>query len=282
MIDEIIAKYAEKGVCLYSITEIRDGIVDSRFITPSSRCHNCYSVAKVFTVTALGMLYDEGKLSTDEKVYDILRDSFPGKHDPHWEKITLHHLMLHRIGLEKGYLDIDVENIGEYGTDDFLRYAFSRSLPNEPDVERVYSDAAYYILSRVVAKKAGCDMLAYMRPALFGKLGYQEAAWSVCPKGYSMGATGLYISSEDTAKLGAVYLNGGTYNGKRVISKEWTDIVLSRGYELKPKSEARQGYGKGGMYGQMLYLSKKENCALAWHAYDKTHACQAIMDELNM
>lgn len=283
LIDAIIEKFNERNARLYDITEVVNGVFDSRIVTEDSHCHNGYSVAKAFTVTALGFLYDEGKLKTDERVYDILKEYFPESYDPKWETITLDQLMLHKIGLDKGYLDIDVDNVNSYGTKDYLAYAFSHKLPNEPGAERVYSDAAYYILSRVVAKKAGCDMLDYMLPRLFAPLSFHEIAWSKCPYGYSIGATGIYCSSHDMAKLGLIYLNGGIYEGNRILSKEWVDIVLERGYELKRRTDSdMESYTKGGMHGQQLWISKKHNCVIAWHGYNRGGAGAVIMNELGM
>lgn len=280
-IDAIIDEFGRRNIRLYSITEIKDGCADVRYITPASACHNSYSVAKAFTVTALGMLFDEGKLSPEERVFDILRDSFPEDHDKKWEQVTLHDTMLHKMGIDKGFLDIDTEDIRTYGTQDFLRYAFGKPLPLPVGEKYVYSDAAYYILSRVVAAKAGCDMLAYMRPRLFVPLEFQEVAWSICPFGYSIGATGLYIKTCDMAKLGQVYLDGGIYNGKRIISQEWRDLVFKNGYELKRRS-AREAYTKGGMYGQRLYVSVEDNCVIAWHAFDRTGGTKDIMESLGL
>lgn len=289
LIDKVLEGFQKRGVEIYSITEMGTGYTESRIINPTSNppaaCHNSYSVAKVFTVTAIGMLYDAGLLTPDDKVYDILGEHFPEDFDPNWKNVTLDNLMLHKIGLEKGYLDIDTENVLSYGTLDYLKYAFSRKLPNAVGVERVYSDAAYYILSRVVAKKAGEKMTDFLLPRLFNPLKFREVSWSVCPYGHAMGATGLYIRSEDMAKLGMVYLNGGTYEGQRIVSEEWVNLVLSRGYELKPRTiRDMEGYSKGGMYGQMLYISKKENCVLAWHQHNKTGsaASKSVMDELGL
>ena len=285
LIDKVIEGFEKRGADIYSITQMGEGYTESRTINFSSACHNSYSVAKAFVVTAIGMLYDAGLLKTEEKVYDILREDFPEDHDPNWENVTLDNLMLHKIGLEKGFLDIDTEDVLSYGTLDYLRYAFSRKLPNEVGVERVYSDAAYYILSRVVAKKAGQTLTDFMLPRLFNPLKFREVSWSVCPYGHAIGATGLYIRSEDMAKLGWVYLNGGVYEGQRIVSEEWVNIVLDRGYELKPRAmRDMEGYCKGGMYGQMLYISKKENIVLAWHQLNKagSAASKSVMDELGL
>ena len=53
-----------------------------------------------------------------------------------------------------------------------------------------------------------------------------------CPKGYSIGATGLYLRTEDMVKLGILYLNKGMWKETRVLSEEWVDMVISNEYEF--------------------------------------------------
>ena len=55
-------------------------------------------------------------------------------------------------------------------------------------------------------------------------------------------------------------------NGERLLSQEWIDLVLERGYELHQKGS---GYAKGGMRGQCLYLNFDKNVAVAWHSFEK-------------
>ena len=81
-----------------------------------------------------------------------------------------------------------------------------------------------------------------------------------------MGATGLYISTEDMAKLGRVYLNDGKFCGKEILSKNWVDSVYERGYELRKIRGSI--YGKGGMLGQMLAVIKDKGVSVAWHGYN--------------
>ena len=80
--------------------------------------------------------------------------------------------------------------------------------------------------------------------------------------GHAMGATGLYIRTEDMVKLGEVYRTGGLYQGRRILSEEWVRIVRERVYELSPK--AGGAVGKGGMRGQMLAITDRR--VIAWHA----------------
>ena len=261
----------ERG--LYSITVVENGVFTTETVTPANKTNNCFSVSKAFTVTALGMLFDDGLLSVDERPIDIFRDELPEKIDGKWEIVTLDNVMRHRWGIENGFLDIDSENLSEYkekyGTrNDFLKIVFSAALPLEPGDEesRTYSDAAYYLLSRVVTKKTGKTLFDFMRERLFTPLEFEEAAWSTCPMGYSMGATGLYVRSSDMAKLGLLYLNGGTYNGVRYLSEEWCGKVIERGYELRRNTP--NSFSKGGMNGQQLFINDKQGFVVAWLGHD--------------
>lgn len=251
----------------YRIAEWRDGKLFSKDLLPASACLNSYSVAKAFTVTAAGLLYDRGLLGVDEKIVDIFRDEFPERHDPKWERMTVDHIMRHRGGFPSGYLDIDAQEIAAYGTEDFLQYLFQTELAAEPGEAWIYSDAAFYLLSRIVTKKTGRLLDELMWREVFSPLGFQEMAWSKCPMGYPMGATGLYIRTQDMVKLGALYLRRGVYSGKRILSEQWTAKVLERGYELCPAG-GNGAYGKGGMCGQMLLVFPEDDRVLAWHSFD--------------
>ena len=68
-------------------------------------------------------------------------------------------------------------------------------------------------------------------------------------------------------KLGAVYLNGGEYHGKRIVSAEWVKKVLDRHYEFAPNG-IKDSYNKRGMYGQNLLVIPCENRVVAWQGYD--------------
>ena len=73
----------------------------------------------------------------------------------------------------------------------------------------------------------------FLRPRLLMPLHVREAAFSKCPMGYPIGATGMYVRTEDMAKLGEVYQNGGTFEGKRLLSKEWSRLFLSGNMSLQ-------------------------------------------------
>ena len=253
---------------VYFIAEgTREGESRCQTVTPANPCCNSYSVAKAFSVTALGLLVDKGLVTPETKVYDILPDLFPAEFDPKWKRVTLDHIMRHRIGLRRDCIDIDGKVGESYPSDvDYLPLLLSSPLPDEPGEAYKYNDAGYYLLSRTIERVSGCDTAALLRPILMETMSFHELAWSVCPKGYCIGASGLYIYTEDMLKLGILYLNDGIYRGKRILSSEWIKTVLERGYEFTPKGGG--WYGKGGMRGQMLAFHPGLGRAVAWHSYD--------------
>ena len=245
-----------------------DGKITERRFTPANRCNDCYSVAKVFTLTALGLLWDEGKLDTDAALAEYFEDELSvDRADARWKQVHVEHVIRHTTGIDEGFLDIDVEDAAAYPDDDWLNLVFSHPLVHAPGSHTQYSDAAYYLLSRLCARLAGENMDALLYRRVFKPLGFSESAWSRCPLGHPIGATGLYISARDMVKLGAVYASGGLWNGQRLLSEAWCRRVRERGYEFH---EIAPGvYLKGGMYGQGLCFSDSGNFAAAWHSFEE-------------
>lgn len=251
MIERINRKVFEKQLNIYSIAWMDDRGIQTRSPRPGDACTNSYSVTKFYTMTAIGMLWDQEKLRMEEKVFDILREEFPEEHDPKWHDVTVEYVLKHTVGFDEGFLDIDAENICDYPTDDFLQIVLSRPLTYQPGQISVYSDVAYYLLSRIVTERSGIQLDEFLRPVLFGLMGFREAAWSKCPRGYCMGATGLYVRTADMVKMGYVYANGGQYQGKTVVSGDWVRLAVDRDYCMKRHGDT-DIYSKGGMFGQLL------------------------------
>lgn len=265
LLDRLLEKAQNGGGTYYKITLIENGVAQTAIVNPANGAQNSYSIAKVFTVTAIGMLVDRKLLRTDEKVCDILRDLLPSDIDPAWEFMTVHHLLTHSAGFSGGYLDIDAVNHVSVAGEDYLNYLFRTRLEYVPGTDNRYSDAAFYLLSRIFTAKSGEKMDDYLLHHLFYPLGFREMAWSKCPMGYPMGATGLYVYTEDLAKLGELYLNHGEYQGKQILSRNWVETVLREGYELAKTPGG--GYGKGGMYNQMLIFYPAQNRVVAYHSF---------------
>ena len=248
------------------ITRIKDGVSETLEGVEANPCQNLYSVAKSFTMTAIGLLYDRGLVKPEDKVCAILKDELQETGmDPRWHDVTVDMALTHRPGLPVGFLDIDVNPSSKFGWD-YLRYMLTYPLVCDPGTEYRYSDGAFYLLSRIASKVAGVPMDTFLWKELFYPLGFQEMAWSRCPMGYPMGATGLYIGSADMAKLGQLYLDRGVYGGKRILSEEWVDMALTRSYGFD-WDESHRCFAKGGMCGQRLMVIPEDRLVVALQAY---------------
>lgn len=278
--DKIEALVRENQLNLYDVAIMTESGIESRRLQPCNACNDSYSVAKAFTMTAVGLLWDRGLLGMEDHVADILRDKIPSECDPMWERVTVQHALTHRVGFEAGFLDIDQEDVSVYGTQDYLRLVFGHSLRYAPGTVYVYSDAAYYLLSRVVSAISGRRLDNLLMEAVCAPMKFAEIAWSHCPQGYPLGATGLYLSAADMVKLAWPYVNGGEYHGIPILSQAWVKLVLERQYGFIPL-----GYGdlmgKDGMNGQMLLFSPSRRFAAAWHGYEPKRRDKVMLEWLN-
>ena len=248
------------------ISEVHNGgEIETVEFTASNPCQNTYSIAKAFTMTAIGILWDRGILSLDEKICDIFKDELPSCFDSRLEKATVEMALLHRLGFPGSFLDIDVTDSNEFG-EDFLKHCFAVNLEYTPGEGELYTDGAYYILSRIVSKKTGMHLDDFLWKEMFKKMRFREAAWSHCPMGYPIGATGLYINSEDIVKLGMVYLDGGLFRGERIVSEEWVEKAIKNGYSLDSDDEKKIFY-KGGMYGQKMIIAPHQKRIVGLQSY---------------
>ena len=273
---QIVEETAALGMNLYDLALWQDGEISFWQYVPCNRCNDSYSVAKVYTMTSVGLLFSEGRLSLDARLIDFFPEHLPADMPDAWRRVTVEHALTHRVGFGESTLDIDCEDASQY-PQDYLRHLFSMPLAHEPGTESVYTDAAYYLLSRVVGEVAGepMDQLLYRR--ILRPLRIQEAAWSRDPQGHPIGATGLYIGAQDMVKLGALYLNGGVYEGKQLLSGSWVARALGHDYELHRMAEGRL-YLKHGMYGQGLCFSPDLRFAAAWHACEHGERSRAMAE----
>lgn len=213
MADEVAAQGGEG--CYYTVVTLEppqegDTLyhmekVDFR---PGNPAHDCYSVAKSVAVTAAGLLYDRGLLRPEDTLDRFLSAYLIGKTDPRWGRLTVDQLLCHRTGAASG-IDFDLTNAHLWEDPEWLHTLFAAPITQTPGEEFVYSDGNYYILGRIVEELLGEDMEKLLLREVFVPLGFHANAWSRDVNGHTVGGTGLYLRTEDMAKIGWLYLNRG-------------------------------------------------------------------------
>lgn len=269
-INELLEKIKDYAITKnYNIYDVaactRKQNITSITINKKEELPDSYSVAKAFCVCAIGMLYDEGRIDVTTPITTVLRKYINYDYTKTWDIITIHNCLKHRLGIKEGTLDIDCNNPSIFG-DDYLKYVMNEKFVYEPAKDFIYTDAAFYLISRIIYELAGMDVEDYLREKLFKPLRIENEIWKKCPYGYSMGATGLYMSSYDTVKLPALYLNDGVWKNERLLSHEWMELLDKYQYE-NYYTEENGWRQKGGMLGQMVMYNNDYDCAISWHGH---------------
>ncbi|WP_022762536.1 serine hydrolase domain-containing protein [Butyrivibrio sp. AD3002] len=99
--------------------------------------------------------------------------------------------------------------------------------------------------------------------------------WYSDPQGSVTAGWGLCMSAKDMAVIGAMVLDGGLYNGKRIISEEYLEDMLaphiklgerfgfmSYGYLWYKPYDDREVYAAIGDSGNIIYVNKEENVSV--------------------
>ncbi len=233
------------------IVVYKGNIVHERYaegITMTTRTRT-WSTAKSIAATLIGMLVDDGRLALDAPLdFDWLPDVAGPDADPR-AAITLRHVLHMSSGL------YPVDSFGmEYATGSGLAYwnglssvdgARRRGLIREPGTHWDYEN--YDTLLAVYAmKRALGDDRAYRefpRKALLDRIGMRNTLLSTDRFGDFILSSQVYTSARDLARFGLLYVQGGIWEGERLISTDWIEFVRT-----PAPASASRGRDYGGQF----------------------------------
>ena len=224
----------------------------------TKRVDMTFSVTKSFLSTMAGLAEDNGLITnTNDRVIDYIWDgTFDGEHN---SKITWEHLLQQNSawsGELWGGKDWADRPPKEGGIDD---WKFEK--PKEPGTIMEYNDVRVNVLAYSLTHVWRNPMPLVLKENIMDKIdasstwrwyGY-ENAWteidgikmkSVTGGGHS--GAGIFISAEDMARFGLLFLNKGKWKDKQIISERWIQKATT---PSKPNVN----------YGYMWWLNKKGN-----------------------
>ena len=209
-----------QGLELHSFMLYRRGfVVAEGWWAPyrADRVHLVHSAAKSFTATGVGLAIDDGLLRLDDKVAHFFPEHLPARPSSHLEAMTVRHLLTMTTGHASGISGGEWRGIRT----SWLAEFFKEPVPDPPGHKFIYSSASSYVLSAIIQKVTGKSLSSYMQSRLFEPMGIEPPRWDVSPEGINTGGNGLSCTTADLLKLGILHLNGGTWQGRRLLSEKW-------------------------------------------------------------
>jgi CubicO group peptidase (beta-lactamase class C family) len=199
-----------------------------------------FSVSKSFTATAVGLAIDDGLLSLDDRVVDVLADDAPAQPSAQLAAMRLRHLLTMTSGHAGSTTElIDARRGG------WARQLLALPVAYEPGSRFVYNTGATYLAGLMVQRLTGQRLLDYLRPRLFEPLGITSATWEQSPDGFDVAGYGLSITTEELAAFGQLYLQRGLWQGRQLVPAAWVDEATAAHVGNGPHDwpEWEQGYG---------------------------------------
>ncbi len=261
-LEELVSR--EKKI--HGIMVIRNGCVLAETVLAPYQMklwHATYSLCKSITGMAIGMLIDEGRLKLDDRVVDILSSKVNPISYLKYKNLTIRHLLTMTSGAS-------FNEMGSATETDWIKGYFDSHVRFTHGSQFCYNSMNSYMLSAVVTEVTGQTMMEYLNNRLWEPLGITNVYWESCPMGRTKGGWGLYLTMEDMAKIGQMYLQKGLWKGKRILSENWiasscqkqVDTGEENGYSYGYHNwiaEEEHAYLFNGMFGQnvLIYPDKR-------------------------
>ncbi len=198
-----------------------------------------YSVSKSVTSTAIGFAICEGLITLDTKLLDVFPDYTPKKADARFDKLTVRNLLRMSSGKQPSFLS-------DKGKVDWIEDYINSPWVFEPGEKFLYINENIFMLSAIINRVTGMSMREFLEPRLFVPLGIDFPFWETDRNGVEAGGWGLYLKTEDIAKITLCYQQKGKYNGVQVIPEEWTVEATKKQIDNdynRPGTDSSFGYG---------------------------------------
>ena len=237
LIDALVGE-AEAGSFrnLHSLLVVKGGrlVVEEYFgDLGADDLHYTASVTKSVSTILLGMAMERGLLpGLDDGVLDMpLSELLPEyaqalSKDPAKAGMTLRHVLSMTGGLEWDedsfpYNDPRNDWVRVRGAEDPLELIFQQPMASEPGTDFVYSGGMSTVVGYLLERATDGHPRKFAEEELFQPLGITEYQWWDLGGGLIDVPGGLNLRPRGMAKIGQLMLNGGLWDGKRIVSEEW-------------------------------------------------------------
>jgi CubicO group peptidase (beta-lactamase class C family) len=187
--------------------------------------HDTRSASKTYVSALIGAAMHRGlRISPETRVYPTLR---PDARDLPADKraMTLEHLMTMSSGFDcndsgerPGDEDVLIE---QDSNPDWTRLILDLNVVRTPGDSAVYCSIQPHLAGQMLARAAGRSLRDLYRTLIAEPLGMRRYYLTLTPAGDVYFGGGHRLLARDFLKLAQLYLNGGTWHGRRVVARDW-------------------------------------------------------------
>jgi CubicO group peptidase (beta-lactamase class C family) len=245
----------DNSLDIQSVLIIRNGyLVTESYFAPclKGRLNNIYSCTKSFTSALIGIAIREGYI---KDIHQKVIDFFPGytfkNLDSRKKVITIENLLSMTAGLDWVEPSPGDHRDPHYTRDlipmttskDPIRYILDHSMADEPGSRFYYNTGVSHLLSAIIQKTSGTSTLNFAIQHLFQPLGITDFNWDTDSLGIPWGGMNLFLSPEEMARFGYLYLRHGVWEGKQIVPAEWVETSTKEHSSFNPSPNEKVSYG---------------------------------------
>jgi CubicO group peptidase (beta-lactamase class C family) len=215
------------------------------------QAHDMRSASKTFAPLLIGIARERGaKIDINTPVLSLFPEYKEiANPDPRKSKITLRDLMTMTSGFDCD--DNDESSPGQEdkmyeqkAQPDWYKYTLDLPMARDPGGNQaVYCSAGINLLGGIIRNATRNWLPEFFYENVARSLQIKTYHWNLMPNGDGYAGGGVRMRPRDQLKLGQLYLNGGVWNGRRVISKDWVDRSTSAESRFEPIFGVDHEYG---------------------------------------
>jgi len=233
---------------VHGIVVLRNGkILIEEYFNGDTRdsLHDPRSVGKSIASTMIGIAVNDGYLKNESQT---LKEFYPissfANYSPEKENVPLKDLLTMSSAFDGDDNDGDSPGNEEnmYPTDDWVKFTLDLPVsPTRPREQWHYFTAGAMLLGDILNKTVPGGLEKYADQKLFAPLGIKYQ-WVYTPQHLPSTAGGIRLKALDFAKYGQLYKNGGQWNGRQIVPKEWVNKTFSKYRPIPGSSDEFYGY----------------------------------------
>jgi CubicO group peptidase (beta-lactamase class C family) len=204
------------------------------------KLHNIRSAGKSLAATTIGAAMHAGApLRLDSRVYQVMDGgSFPAGLDPRKRAMTLENLLT----MSSGHYCDDTDDKAPGGEDyindelqppDVVKYFMSVPMVTDPGENSVYCSMQPNLALAMLGAATGESPVWAFDRLVARPMQISNYVWGLDSMGRPYGGGGNAIRARDFMKFGQLMLNGGTWNGHRILDRSFAAAAVAPQYHLR-------------------------------------------------